>query len=144
MAERLLNDVLDLGGNANEAGACHFEHCLSMEVADSICTLLSHPTTCPHGKAIPPGKCCQQAGRGVRPLVVPLADLNCGAWARIRYIATQHHQRLDRLASMGVLPGAEVRLHQRQPSYVVQLGETMLAIDKAIARDIFVREIEKE
>ena len=139
LAERLLEDVLELSPSAAEEGACHFEHCLSMEVADSVCTLLGHPTTCPHGKPIPRGECCRRVERGVEPVVVPLSELESGKEARVLYIGTRHHDRLDRLASMGVLPGAELRLHQRQPSFVVQLGETTLALDQSIAKDIFVR-----
>jgi len=139
LAERLLEDVLDLNPSDAEEGACSFEHCLNTEVADSICTLLGHPTTCPHGKPIPPGECCRRERRGLGPVVMPLADLESGKDARVLYIATRHHDRLDRLSSMGVLPGVELRLHQRRPSFVIQIGETTLAIDQSIAKDIFVR-----
>ena len=140
LAERLLVDVLDLGSEMMEQGACSFEHMVSQEVTDSICTLLGHPTTCPHGKPIPPGDCCKRAARGVVPLVLPLADLPCGKEARVLYISTRHHDRLDRLAAMGLLPGVEIRLHQSRPSYVIQIGETTLAIDQSVAKDIFVRQ----
>jgi len=139
LAERLLKDVLELNPSATEEGACQFEHCLSTDVADSICTLLGHPTTCPHGKPIPPGDCCRRERRGLGPVVMPLSDLDLGKDARVLYIATRHHDRLDRLSSMGVLPGVELRLHQRHPSYVVQMGETTLALDESVAQDIFVR-----
>ena len=139
LAERLLEDVLELNPSATEEAACQFEHCLNTDVADSICTLLGHPTTCPHGKPIPPGDCCRRERRGLGPVVMPLSDLDPGKDARVLYIATRHHDRLDRLSSMGVLPGVELRLHQRHPSYVVQMGETTLALDESVARDIFVR-----
>ncbi|HLW53431.1 MAG TPA: iron dependent repressor, metal binding and dimerization domain protein [Candidatus Angelobacter sp.] len=38
--------------------ACKFEHILSPEATDSICTFLGHPRTCPHGSPIPAGECC--------------------------------------------------------------------------------------
>jgi putative ABC transport system ATP-binding protein len=38
--------------------ACKFEHVLSPEVTDRICTFLGHPETCPHGSEIPRGPCC--------------------------------------------------------------------------------------
>jgi len=139
LAERLLEDVLDMNRDASEEQACRFEHCLSNEVAESICTLLGHPRTCPHGKPIPPGECCNAERRGFEPIAVSLAELPCGQDARVLYISTQRHERLDRLAAMGILPGSQIRLHQRVPSYVVQVGETTLAIDEAVARDIFVR-----
>src|SRR5262244_648080 len=38
--------------------ACKFEHILSPEATDSICSFLGHPRTCPHGSPIPAGDCC--------------------------------------------------------------------------------------
>jgi len=62
-----------------------------------------------------------------------------GDKAKVSYIVTKYHERLDRLSSMGLLPGVQVKLHQRQPTYVIQMGETQIAIDDNIARDIYVR-----
>ena len=42
-----------------EQQACKFEHILSPEATDKICSFLGHPRTCPHGAPIPPGPCCQ-------------------------------------------------------------------------------------
>ncbi len=59
LAERLFMDVLSIRDDASvESNACTFEHILSPEVTDRICTFLGHPTTCPHGSPIPPGECC--------------------------------------------------------------------------------------
>jgi len=43
------------------------------------------------------------------------------------------------LSSLGVIPGTSVRLKQRHPSYVIQVGETTIALDADLARNIFVR-----
>ncbi|KKO20406.1 MAG: transcriptional regulator [Candidatus Brocadia sp.] len=139
LAERLLNDVLDVKEDAMDSSACKFEHILDEEVTTSICTLLGHPVSCPHGKAIPPGECCAKANKEIRPIVMPLSDLKSGDEAKIAYIVTKFHGRLDRLSSMGLLPGVQIHLHQRQPTYVIQMGETQIALDTAIARDIYVR-----
>lgn len=139
LAERLLNDVLDVKEDAMDSSACKFEHILDVEVTASVCTLLGHPVTCPHGKAIPPGECCEKANKEIRPVVMPLSDLKSGDTAKISYIVTKYHGRFDRLSSMGLLPGVLIRLHQRQPTYVIQMGETQIALDSAIARDIYVR-----
>jgi ABC-type glutathione transport system ATPase component len=45
--------------------ACRFEHILSPEATDSICSFLGHPRTCPHGSPIPAGSCCVTAKRTV-------------------------------------------------------------------------------
>jgi len=61
LAERLFMDVLAIRDEgAVEKNACTFEHILSPEVTDRICTFLGHPPTCPHGSPIPPGDCCRQ------------------------------------------------------------------------------------
>jgi putative ABC transport system ATP-binding protein len=58
LAERLFMDVLSIrDAAAVESNACTFEHILSPEVTDRICTFLGHPETCPHGGPIPRGDC---------------------------------------------------------------------------------------
>ena len=62
LAERLFTDSLAMDSESEiEQQACKFEHILSPEATDKICTFLGHPRTCPHGAAIPPGPCCQRA-----------------------------------------------------------------------------------
>lgn len=141
LAERLLRDVLDVAEQQSEASACRLEHILSHEVADSICTLLGHPLTCPHGRPIPRGECCRAARNHVESLVIALSELPSGGRGRVAYIATRHHSRLDRLAALGLIPGAVVQVHQRRPAFIIQLNETQLAIDEEIAADIFVRRL---
>src|SRR3954449_12157146 len=59
LAERLFTDSLALDSETEiEQQACKFEHILSPEATDKICTFLGHPKTCPHGAPIPPGPCC--------------------------------------------------------------------------------------
>jgi DtxR family Mn-dependent transcriptional regulator len=61
LAERLFMDVLSIRDEAEiESSACKFEHILSGDVTDRICTLLNHPLACPHGSPIPPGDCCAE------------------------------------------------------------------------------------
>jgi len=141
LAERLLRDLLDLGESEAESQACEFEHILSLEATDSVCTLLGHPPTCPHGKAIPPGECCASFHKMMRPLVTGLAALPIGAQARIVFVAARYHDRMDRLASFGIVPGTEIRLRQKAPSFVIELGETMIALDSEIAGEIYVKQM---
>jgi DtxR family Mn-dependent transcriptional regulator len=142
LTERLFRDLLDLGERTMEAQACEFEHILSREATDSVCTLLGHPPTCPHGKPIPPGECCGAFQRTVRPLVTGLRTFELGATARIVFIAPKFHDRMDRLAALGVIPGSTIRLHQRSPSYVIEVGETTIALDPEIAGEIYVKPVE--
>src|SRR5580693_8903132 len=59
LAERLFRDVLGIHDEDEiESSACKFEHILSPEVTDRMCSLLGHPDACPHGSPIPRGGCC--------------------------------------------------------------------------------------
>jgi DtxR family Mn-dependent transcriptional regulator len=136
---RLFYDLFALDGA--EAEACKFEHILSPEVTDSVCTLLGHPPSSPDGKPIPRGECCAMFHQEMKPLVAPLADLVPGEQAKIVFITPGSHSRLDRLSAMGVVPGSVVKLHQKRPSYVIQLGETMIAVDRDITKEIFVKKV---
>ncbi len=139
LAERLLHDVLSMKVEDAESSACEFEHVLARGVAESICTLLGHPRACPHGSPIPEGDCCREARRQVDSLVVPLTELKPGETARVTYLSTTHHPRLHKLISFGVAPGARIRVHQIYPSFIIQSENTELALEEAVARDIFVR-----
>jgi DtxR family transcriptional regulator, Mn-dependent transcriptional regulator len=142
LTERLFRDLLELSDDATESQACEIEHILSPEATESVCTLLGHPPTCPHGKAIPPGPCCGAVQKTVRPLVTGLPSFELGIPGRIVFIAPKFHDRMDRLAALGVIPGSEIRLHQRSPSFVIEVGETTIALDPEIAREIYVKRTE--
>jgi DtxR family Mn-dependent transcriptional regulator len=142
LTERLFRDLLALSEGAMESQACELEHILSPEATESVCTLLGHPPTCPHGKPIPQGPCCGAFQKTVRPLVTGLATFDLGATGRIAFIAPKFHDRMDRLAALGVVPGSTLRLHQRSPSYVIEVGETTIALDPEIAGEIYVKPVE--
>ena len=59
LAERLFTESLGMQDEEEiEEQACKFEHILSPEATERICSFLGHPTTCPHGAPIPHGECC--------------------------------------------------------------------------------------
>ena len=119
LAERLLSEVLAMDEDKIEKEACSFEHTISAEVAESICTLLGHPPTCPHGLPIPKGECCKKTSAEMKPLV----------------------ESLDKLSALGIVPGSTIRVHQKRPAFVIQMGETTLALDPQIIREIYVRRV---
>ena len=141
LTEVLLMQVLEMEEPQVEWDACRFEHILSQEATESVCTLLGHPPTCPHGKPIPRGACCERFRKELTPLVTPIAELNPGDEARIVFITPRSHALLDRLASLGIVPGSRIRLHQKRPTCVIQIGETDIAIDAEVARQVFVKQI---
>lgn len=139
LTERLLSEIFELSEAEVEEEACKLEHILSPGVTDSVCTFLGHPPTCIHGKPIPRGECCVKFKKEMTPLVIPLEELGLGEKGRIVFIHPRSHQRLDRLSSLGIVPGSVLRMHQKNPSYVLQIGETTLALDRDIVKDIYVK-----
>jgi DtxR family Mn-dependent transcriptional regulator len=141
LAERLFYDVLDVEMEESEHTACEIEHFLSPTVTDSVCSFLGHPPTCPHGKPIPRGECCSKYKHRLKPLVTQLKELEVGSQGKIVFIVPSENSRLERLASLGIIPGSIVKLKQKRPSYVIEVDETTLAIDSTIVEEIYVKQV---
>lgn len=139
LAERLMMDVLNIRGDDGELKACQFEHLLGEGADIKVCTMLNHPTTCPHGNPIPPGECCLQARAEGDLGVVPLTEFKSGQEGEIAYIQTEDSKKMQKLMAMGVLPGNKIVLVQAFPSYIFRVGFSEFAIDSNLAREIFVR-----
>ncbi len=141
LAERLFHDVLDVGMGESEDVACEMEHFLSPSATDSVCSFLGHPPTCPHGKPIPRGECCSRYRYDFKPLVMRLKDFDVGSKGKIVFIAPSEESRLERLASLGIIPGCIIKLKQKKPSFILKIDETTLAIDASIAEGIYVKQV---
>jgi len=46
--------------------------------------------------------------------------------------------RVDKLASVGILPGVELRVQQTRPVVIVECDETVLALEREIAAEVVV------
>lgn len=141
LAERLMMDVFNIKGEDADLYACQFEHLLKGGVDVKLCTMLNHPITCPHGKPIPVGECCDEARRSGDLGVVPLTEFKSGQEGEIAYILTEDNKKMQKLMAMGVLPGNRIMLVQSFPSYIFRVGFSEFAIDTALAREIFVRRV---
>jgi DtxR family Mn-dependent transcriptional regulator len=140
LAERLMHDVLDFRDeDGSEGVVCKMEHIITEEVTDSICTLLGHPTTCPHGRPIPRGRCCELKKDRVKPLILPLSMMEVGDKGNIAFISQQEKNLINRLAAMGLFPGVKILLQQKKPVIVIHFEETMLSMDKEYAEAVYVR-----
>jgi DtxR family transcriptional regulator, Mn-dependent transcriptional regulator len=69
---------------------------------------------------------------------VALSVLEPGVSGRVIRIARDLTGRGDRLAALGVTPGASVRVLQTFPGIVFECDQTELAIERAVAGAIFV------
>ena len=138
LAERLLADIFDVKDPLMHEASCKFEHGLHQGLEDNICTLLGHPKRCPHNKPIPAGPCCKSFEKVPRRLIVPLKELMPQEAGKIAYINTHDSEALKKLIAMGMLPGNEIRLLHRFPSFVFEMGASTFAVDQDLAENIFV------
>lgn len=139
LAERLMVDVLDIKKSLMEETACRFEHLLHRDVEESICTLLGHPAFCPHGKPIPQGRCCKESERVAKSIVSSIVDVDKGTKGKVAYLHTKDNKKLQKLMAMGILPGVSIQVVQKFPSYVLKIGNSQIAMDEEMARDVFIR-----
>jgi ferrous iron transport protein A len=65
-------------------------------------------------------------------------DLRSGQRGRVLALSGGSGVRRNTLAVFGLAPGAEIELIQRQPAFVVRVGETELALDPDIAGEILI------
>ncbi|MHA1977077.1 MAG: metal-dependent transcriptional regulator [Candidatus Hodarchaeales archaeon] len=128
LAERLFHDVLDISPDEVNKTACTFEHVLNEDVEENICILLGHPTICPHNKPIPIGRCCEKRISATPPAVVS-------------YITTKKYKRLQKLMSLGVLPGSRIKVLRKSPGTVIKFDETVIALEPAVTQSIFLRKL---
>jgi DtxR family Mn-dependent transcriptional regulator len=138
LAERLVADILDVKGALIHEASCKFEHGLHYGVEDNVCILLGHPKTCPHGKIIPPGECCQSFQKTPKRLIITLKELSPQEAGKISYINTHDQEALKKLIAMGILPGNQIKLLHRFPSFVFEMNNSSFAIDKDLAENIYV------
>lgn len=142
LAEVLVTSILKLKTMEMEAVACKVEHSLVPEVEESICTLLGHPEICPDGKKIPKGRCCRKHLKVVNNTVVSLDALKPSEKGKITYIKPGSHSNLHHLMSVGLQPGVVVTVHRVTPAFCVKFENTELAMDREVAKNIFVWRIE--
>lgn len=147
-----------MAGQVLTCPLCGFE----FERADSLCHhgcplgAMCHLTRCPACEyEFPeklPAQAAAQGGWWRRLFARRPASAACGAGGALTVLDLQGGEtaevlgldggspnRRNSLAVFGLVPGCEVRVLQRYPSFVVRVGETVLALESDVARDIVVR-----
>lgn len=68
----------------------------------------------------------------------PLSTLKAGTRGRIIRVTRDLTSRAERLAALGVSAGASVRVLQTFPGIVFECDQTELAIERMVARSIWI------
>jgi Fe2+ transport system protein FeoA len=90
--------------------------------------------SCEAGPPVPRPDGC----RGVDCHTVPLTGLAAGQRGAVSCLEEPWTADAAKLAGLGVLPGVRLRLVQRYPAYVIQLGRAQIAMDERLARRVRV------
>jgi DtxR family transcriptional regulator, Mn-dependent transcriptional regulator len=57
LLEVMMSDTLKV--DIDKEMVCGIEHHMNKQFTDALCTMLNHPTKCPHDNSIPVGPCCK-------------------------------------------------------------------------------------
>jgi len=106
LSERLLTDILGLPWEQAHDEACKFEHLISDQVEAHLLSRLGPVTTCPHGHPMDPS---------AKDDSMALAAAEPPAKLQISAISDESPELLQYLGARGLVPGAIIRLINREP-----------------------------
>ncbi len=158
LLEVFLADVLHINRAKVHDEACRMEHTISEDTENALCRMLNAPARCPHGSPIAPcakgiGSCseCDTVTGSAIPVpgdlrnaeIIPITDLGPQEKGTIAFIRGDC-KVVQRLSDLGLTLGTTVSVTRKAPMngpVEVFVRRTKLAIDHAIAENIFVNAI---
>jgi DtxR family Mn-dependent transcriptional regulator len=138
LSERLFTDVLGLPWDRAHEEAMRMEHGITPDGEARLAQLLDHPETCPHGAPIP-----SIDGTILVPNLRPLDGISVGSRVWIQQIVNEEREFLHHLASLGLLPGTEIRVEEVAPfggPLLIRVGGAQYAVGRDVAGRILVRD----
>jgi DtxR family Mn-dependent transcriptional regulator len=136
LAERFLVDTLRLPWETVHEEACLLEHAMSPRVLEALEIFLDNPAVCPHGHPIP-----SVEGVLPAPAGVPLAELSAGAEGFVVRVSEDDDEVVAYLGSVGLVPGARVRVLEVAPfdgPMLLVVPGAEHAVSREIAKSVFV------
>ena len=138
--EVFLNRYLGIGWEDVYQHACSLEHATSDLVAEKLAEFLDNPAVCPHGSPIPRSNLKHPSKSGII-----MADLEVGQCARmLSVIIEQNSEFLRYLTSLGLTPGATVKILEKAPydgTMTIEINNALKAISSQVASLIMVKPI---
>lgn len=111
--ERMLVDALGMSWDEVHDEACRLEHATSPHLAEALSRFLDHPTTCPHGYAVPAETVPQQPAAQPDPSMA-LLDAPAGFSGHVVSV-TEEPELLKYCAGVGLVPGAHIEVVHVHP-----------------------------
>lgn len=137
LAERLLTDFLHMDWSKVHDEACKLEHNLSETIMKPLEKALGNPQTCPHGNPIP-----SKSGKVDETRSDLLTNLNPGEGGIIAKITEERPDLLHYLITLGLVPGALVKIEEKAPfngPIIVKAMGASYALGRSVASVIWVK-----
>ena len=126
LLELFLTRVLGLDWSEVDAEADALEHAISPRLEQAIAAHLGEPLEDPHGHPIPTPE-----GGFAQCQLKSLHQCSAGQSFVIREVQDDHPERLRRWQTLGLTPGATVRILSYQPlddMFQIQVGDTTIPV----------------
>jgi DtxR family Mn-dependent transcriptional regulator len=130
LVELFLTRVLGLDWSEVDAEADALEHAISPRLEQAIAAHLGEPLEDPHGHPIPTSD-----GTLERRVLKTLDNFRAGQCVIIREVQDDNPERLRRWQTLGLTPGATVRILSYQPLddlYELQVGDQVIPLGSAV------------
>jgi DtxR family transcriptional regulator, Mn-dependent transcriptional regulator len=137
LLELFLVQIMHFSFDEVDAEAEQLEHAISDEFVDRMDELLGYPTEDPHGDPIP-----DKVGEVVVPASQPLSTIIPGHLVIVQRVSDDHPDLLRYLASLGLVPGALVKVEAVAPYggvYTLRIGEQIHAVGDSVTQHVLVR-----
>ena len=141
LSERLLTDVLHIDWSKTHDAACKLEHAIAdKDIIKPLEKVLGKPKTCPHGNPIP-----SESGKVIEEKSELLANLSLGKEGIIVKVTDERPDMLQYLATLGLVPGANVQIEEKAPfngPIIVKVMGASYALGRNVASVIWVKKNE--
>ncbi len=138
LLETYLREVMGYDWEEMHREAEHLEHHISEAFEERLDHMLGYPTHDPHGDPIP-----ARDGTLVPVDADPLPDFPEGSSLIVRRVADTDIPTLKRLDTMGLLPGAEIRLvevDRSSDTVILEQDDAPISLPISLAEHVFVSE----
>lgn len=71
--------------------------------------------------------------------MISLSSVKTGEKGTVSGLRTIDPSLINKLMALGIMPGIEIQLEQKFPSYIIKIGRTRATIDQETARQIYIQ-----
>ncbi len=70
--------------------------------------------------------------------MMALSSVKIGQQAKVTALRTNDEALIRKLMALGIMPGIDIKLEQKFPSYIIKIGRTRATLDQETAQHIYI------